>query len=275
VDGMDAATRIGVESAIWRDLRREAAEIARQEPFLAPHIEVVLLGHEAFEDALAGLIAHKLYDDTLAEGALAELVRAAVADDPTIAGAALADLTAVIERDPAAGCLINPFLYFKGYQGLQAHRVAHWLWRSGRHHAALYLQSRVSQKFGMDIHPAARIGRGILIDHATGIVIGETTVIGNDVSMLQNVTLGGTGKQRGDRHPKVGNGVLIGAGATVLGNITVGEGSKVGAGSVVLSDVPPHCTVAGVPARIVSRRCPSSPALTMDHSLPCDGTDED
>lgn len=272
MDSLDVTTRLGTEAAVWHELRREAAVIARREPILARHLDVILLNHAGFEDALAGLIAHKLFDGTLEEGALRDLVAEAVADEPGIASAALADLVAVMERDPAAGSLINPFLYFKGYQGLQTHRVACWLWRRDRVHAALYLQSRVSETFGMDVHPAARIGRGIMIDHATGIVIGETTVIGDNVSMLQNVTLGGTGKQRGDRHPKVRDGVLIGAGATILGNIAVGEGAKVGAGSVVLADVPPHATVAGVPARIVSRCCPDNPALTMDHSLVFDET---
>jgi serine O-acetyltransferase len=271
LDSLDTSAHLAAEAAAWQDLRQEAAAIARREPFLARHLDVVVLGHESFEQALAGLIAHKLFDDTLAEGALRDLVREAVADEPAIASAALADLMAVLERDPAAGCLITPFLYFKGYQGLQTHRVAHWLWQRGRMQAALYLQARVSERFAMDVHPAARIGRGVMVDHATGIVIGETAVIGNDVSMLQNVTLGGTGKQRGDRHPKIRDRVLIGAGATILGNIVVGAGAKVGAGSVVLANVPAHATVAGVPARVVSARCPDNPALTMDHSLPCDG----
>ncbi|WP_207480892.1 serine O-acetyltransferase [Arenibaculum pallidiluteum] len=252
----------------WLDLRREAETIARREPFLARHLDVVLLGHATFDEALAGLVAHKLFDDTLEEGALRDLVREAAADRPEIVEAALADLRAVLERDPAAGCLITPFLYYKGYQGLQTQRVANWLWAHGRVHAALYLQSRVNERFGMDIHPAARIGRGVMIDHGTGVVIGETAVVGDNVSMLQEVTLGGTGKVRGDRHPKVRDGVLIGAGAKILGNIVIGEAAKVGAGSVVLHDVPAHCTVVGVPAQVVSRCCPGAPALSMDHMLP-------
>jgi serine O-acetyltransferase len=261
-------TVIGRTAETWLALRQEAVEIARSEPFLGRHLDVVLLDHETFGDAIAGLIGHKLFDDTLEEGALRDLVREAVADRPEIAEAAMADLRAVLERDPAAGKLITPFLYFKGYQGLQTHRIAHWLWAHGRAQTALYLQSRVSERFALDIHPAAQVGRGVLLDHATGIVIGETAVVGDNVSMLQDVTLGGTGKERGDRHPKVQDGVLIGAGAKILGNIVIGAGSKVGAGSVVLADVPPHCTVAGVPARVVSQCCPPDPALSMDHRLP-------
>jgi serine O-acetyltransferase len=267
MDTLEATARAG-ERALWEDLRREATDIARREPFLARHLDLILLAHEGFADALAGLIAHRLHDDTLPEGALRDIAREAIADRPGIAEAALADLAATRERDPAAGGLITPFLYFKGYHGLQAQRVAHWLWDRGRVHAALYVQSRLSTVLALDIHPAARIGRGVLIDHATGVVIGETAVVGDNVSMLQNVTLGGTGKERGDRHPKVGDGVLIGAGAKILGNIRVGDGAKVGAGSVVLAEVPAHTTVAGVPARVVSRCCPENPALNMDHSLP-------
>jgi serine O-acetyltransferase len=267
MDTLDTAA-IDRTAETWTELRREALSIARREPFLARHLDVVLLYHEDFGEALAGLIAHKLFDETLEEGALRDLVREAVADRPGIAEAALTDLRAVLDRDPAAGCLITPFLYFKGYQGLQTQRVAHWLWDQGRTHAALYLQARVSERFALDIHPAARIGRGVLLDHATGIVIGETAVVGDNVSMLQDVTLGGTGKERGDRHPKVRDGVLIGAGAKILGNIVIGQGAKVGAGSVVLADVPAHCTVAGVPAKVVSACCSPEPALSMDHGLP-------
>jgi serine O-acetyltransferase len=186
---------------------------------------------------------------------------------PSECDAALADLRAVRERDPAAGRLINPFLYFKGYQGLQAYRIAHWLWGCGRRDLARHLQSRISERFAIDIHPAARIGSGILIDHGHGVVIGETAVVADNVSMLHGVTLGGTGKERGDRHPKIHTGVLLGAGAKVLGNITIGENSRVGAGSVVLHDVPPHSTAVGVPAQVISR-CLENPARCMDHRLP-------
>jgi serine O-acetyltransferase len=200
--------------------------------------------------------------------ALVELARAAQIADPDIVDAAASDLVAIRERDPACPDLVTPFLYFKGYQALQVHRVAHWLWRSGRRHLAGHLQSRSSELFGMDVHPAAVLGRRILIDHGTGIVIGETCVLEDDVSMLQGVTLGGTGKHQGDRHPKIRRGVLIGAGAKVLGNIVIGEGAKIGAGSIVLEPVPPYTTVVGNPARRVGTKHSNMPAFTMDQTLP-------
>jgi serine O-acetyltransferase len=177
------------------------------------------------------------------------------------------DLEAVLERDPASHGVSEPFLHYKGFHALQAYRVAHWLWENGRHALACYLQNRISEVFAVDIHPAARIGKGILIDHATSVVIGETAVVEDDVSMLHEVTLGGTGKTTGDRHPKVHRGVLIGAGAKILGNVHVGEGSKVAAGSVVLTDVPPHTTVAGIPAVVIGKPSTAEPSLEMDHRI--------
>jgi serine O-acetyltransferase len=250
----------------WTQLRCEANMIARHEPLLADQVLNLILRHGSFADALAGLVGSKLKDEATPAEVLARLAREAIAADPAIAEAALADLRAVRERDPAAGRLITPFLHFKGYQGLQAYRIAHWLWHEGRAELARHLQSRISECFAIDIHPAARIGSGILIDHGHGVVIGETAVVEDDVSMLHGVTLGGTGKERGDRHPKVHSGVLLGAGAKILGNIVIGAGSKVGAGSVVLQDVPPRSTVVGVPARVVSR-CSGNPAHGMDHRL--------
>ena len=196
-----------------------------------------------------------------------EFCDAAFTDEPELVHHAEADLKAVFERDPACKSYVQPFLFFKGFQALQTYRVAHWLWRNGRQTLALYLQSRMSEIFQVDIHPAAKIGVGIFFDHGTGIVIGETAVVGDDVSMLHGVTLGGTGAERGDRHPKIGKGVLLGAGSKVLGNITVGEYAKIASGSVVLKPVPAHCTAAGVPARLVN--CPTcdEPARTMDHTL--------
>jgi serine O-acetyltransferase len=196
----------------------------------------------------------------------------ALSDSAFIREALRRDLTAVLQRDPAARGLAQPFLHYKGFHALQAHRVAHWLWGKGRESLACYLQSRVSEVFAVDIHPAARMGKGILIDHGTGVVIGETAVVGDDVSLLHEVTLGGTGKECGDRHPKVGNGVMIGAGAKILGNVRIGNGSKVAAGSVVLHEVPPHATVAGVPAKIVGHPATDEPALQMDQQLDTDFT---
>ena len=198
---------------------------------------------------------------------LREIADQALRSDPSIVEKVERDLKAVFERDPACKGYVQPFLFFKGFQALQAHRVAHWLWTEGRETIAFYLQSRVSEVFQLDIHPAARIGGGVFVDHGTGIVIGETATVGDDVSMLHGVTLGGTGAERGDRHPKIGKGVLLGAGAKVLGNIHVGDYAKVASGSVVLKDVPAGCTAAGVPARLVN--CPTceEPARSMDHTL--------
>ncbi|MBR2124648.1 MAG: serine O-acetyltransferase [Acetobacter sp.] len=222
--------------------------------------------HANFAFALAALLGRKLGDHSVAVDALTELVQECFEADPDIVCAAAADLSAIRERDAACTDFITPFLFFKGYHAIQCYRVAHWLWRQNRKHLALHLQSRASELFGVDIHPAAQLGRRILFDHGTGIVVGETCVIENDVSMLHSVTLGGRGKQHGgDRHPKIRKGVLIGAGAKVLGNIEVGEGAKIGAGSIVLDPVLPFTTVVGNPARQVgSRHTGSFPALDMN-----------
>jgi serine O-acetyltransferase len=212
-------------------------------------------------------LARKLGDQELRAMSIREVAEEAYASDPALVDIAEADLKAVFERDPACKGYVQPFLFFKGFLALQTQRVAHWLWDEGRETMALYLQSRMSELFQVDIHPAARIGRGVFIDHGTGIVIGETAVIGDDVSMLHGVTLGGTGAERGDRHPKIGRGVLLSAGAKVLGNIEIGDYAKIAAGSVVLKPVPAGCTAAGVPARLVN--CPTceEPAKSMDHTL--------
>ena len=198
---------------------------------------------------------------------LRETCEEAFLADPSIVAAAEADLKAVFERDPACKGYVQPFLFFKGFLALQTHRVAHWLHGQRRETMAFYLQSRMSEVFQVDIHPAAVIGSGAFFDHGTGIVIGETAVIGDNVSMLHGVTLGGTGAERGDRHPKIGNGVLLGAGAKVLGNITIGDYAKIASGSVVLIPVPSGCTAAGVPARLFNCPTCSEPARTMDHTL--------
>ncbi|MBS0959275.1 MULTISPECIES: serine O-acetyltransferase [Acetobacter] len=224
--------------------------------------------HADFASALAALMGRKLGDHSVAVSALSELVAEAYRADPSIVYASAADLVAIRERDPACPDFVTPFLFFKGYHAVQSYRVANWLWRAGRRHLALHLQSRASELFAVDIHPAARLGQRILFDHGTGIVVGETCIIEDDVSILQGVTLGGTGKHSGDRHPKVCRGVLIGAGAKVLGNIQLGEGAKVGAGSIVLENVPAFTTVVGNPARKVGTRHSGMPALTMDQILP-------
>jgi serine O-acetyltransferase len=252
---------------VWAALRNEAARVAQTETDLAPLVNSVVLKHDSLAGALSYQMARKLGDQELRAMSVREICEEAYADDPWIVAAAEADLKAVFERDPACKGYLQPFLFFKGYLALQTHRVAHVLWRGGRETLALYLQSRGSELFQVDIHPAARMGQGIFIDHGTGIVVGETAVVGDDVSMLHGVTLGGTGAERGDRHPKIGKGVLLGAGAKVLGNIQIGEYAKIASGSVVLKPVPANCTAAGVPARLVACPTCAEPARTMDHTL--------
>jgi len=256
-----------VSPPVWASLRNEAERAAKSEPTLASLLNAVILSHENLGDALSYQLARKLGDQELRAMSLRELAEAAYADDKRLVEIAELDLKAVFERDPACKGYVQPFLFFKGFLALQTHRVAHWLWGQGRETIAFYLQSRMSEVFQVDIHPATQIGAGVFVDHGTGIVVGETAVIGDDVSMLQGVTLGGTGAERGDRHPKIGNGVLLGAGAKVLGNIKIGDYAKIASGSVVLKPVPAHCTAAGVPARIVN--CPTceEPARSMDHTL--------
>jgi serine O-acetyltransferase len=259
------------DDPVWLAIREEVSRDVDDESILASFLYATILKHDTLEDALSFHLAGKLGGPSLSEMLIREVIDEAFASSPQICQAIRADLRAVRERDPASTSFSHPFLYFKGFQALQSYRVAHWLWGQERHSLALFMQNRISQVFAVDIHPAARIGHGILIDHGTGVVIGETAVVENDVSMLHDVTLGGTGKETGDRHPKVREGVLIGAGAKILGNVEIGTGAKVGAGSVVLDHVKPHCTVAGVPARVVGKPCEQEPALTMDHRLPQDG----
>jgi serine O-acetyltransferase len=252
---------------VWGALKREAAEVAADEPSLASLVNAVVIRHDSLEGALSYQLARKLGDQELRAMSLRDVCQEAYVADPGLILKAEADLRAVYERDPACKGYLQPFLFFKGFIALQTYRVAHWLHAQGRVPLSLYLQSRVSELFQVDINPAAVIGSGVFVDHGTGIVIGETAVVGDDVSMLQNVTLGGTGAEWGDRHPKIGKGVLLGAGAKVLGNIHIGDYAKIASGSVVLKDVPPGCTAAGVPARLVN--CPTceEPARSMDHTL--------
>ncbi|MBL0947382.1 serine O-acetyltransferase [Brevundimonas sp.] len=252
---------------LWHQLRQAAEQASRDEPDLASQMNAVILSHGNLGAALSFQIARKLGDAELGAMTVREVCLAAFEADPGIVAAAEADLQAVEERDPAIRSLLQPFLYFKGFQALQGWRVAHWLWSEGRETLALHFQSRISELFQVDIHPGAQMGAGLFLDHGTGIVIGETAVVGDEVSMLHAVTLGGTGAERGDRHPKIGKGVLLGAGAKVLGNITVGDYAKVASGSVVLKPVPAGCTVAGVPARLVNCPTDATPARTMDHTL--------
>ena len=237
------------------------------EPLLGGMIHENVLHHSSLESALAFRMAQKLASGEMSEQLLREVADEAYGSDPNLGQSARADIVAVFERDPACHRYMQPLLFFKGFQAIQAYRVGHWLWAAGRKDLAYFIQMRVSEHFGIDIHPAARVGRGIMIDHAHSIVIGETAVVGDNVSMLHSVTLGGTGKENDDRHPKIGDGVLIGAGAKVLGNIKVGNCSRIAAGSVVLHEIPPCKTVAGVPARIVGEAGCDQPSLTMDQIL--------
>ncbi|WP_111735032.1 serine O-acetyltransferase [Roseovarius amoyensis] len=259
---------------VWARIRIEAQEAVEQEPLLGGVVHSSILHHRTLESALAYRVSMKLTSNEMSEQILREICDAAHADDAAIGAAARADIVAVEDRDPACDRFIQPLLFFKGFQAVQAHRVAHWLWQQGRRDMARFLQMRGSEAFGVDIHPAARIGKGIMIDHAHSIVIGETAVVGDNVSMLHSVTLGGTGKEEEDRHPKIGDGVLIGAGAKVLGNIRVGHCSRIAAGSVVLQEVPPCKTVAGVPARIVGEAGCDQPSVAMDQLLGVRGSDE-
>ncbi|MEM0991189.1 MAG: serine O-acetyltransferase [Pseudomonadota bacterium] len=258
---------------VWTQIRQEAETIARVEPLMASIVHATVLNHRTLEDALGYRIAQKLASDDMPSLLLREMCDQAYGDQPEIGIAARADIVAVYDRDPFCDRMIQPLLYFKGFIGIQSYRVAHWLWNHGRRDLAMFIQMRISQLFSMDINPAARIGRGLMIDHAHQIVIGETAVVGDDVSMLHGVTLGGTGKEGGDRHPKIGDGVLIGAGAKVLGNIRVGDCSRIAAGSVVLKDVPPCKTVAGIPAKIVGEAGCDRPSLSMNHVLSLDPED--
>ncbi len=255
------------EDPVWDAIREETAIEAANEPILASFLHATILNHDTMEAALSFHLANKLDSPTASALLLREVIELALAADKSIAAAIRDDIRAVRERDSACAHYSTPFLYFKGFHALQTYRVAHYLWQHKRRELALFFQNRVSVEFGVDIHPAARIGSGIMLDHATGIVIGETAVVGNNVSIMQSVTLGGTGKAGGDRHPKVGDGVLISAGAKILGNIRIGDGAQICAGSVVLIDVPDHTTAAGVPARLTGHPCCDQPALEMDHKL--------
>ncbi len=259
---------VSPQTGVWGALVQEAEAVARQEPALASMLNAVILRHDGLASALSFQLARKIGEEGVSALTAREFCAEAYAADPSIVASAEADLAAVMERDPAARGHLQPFLFYKGFLALQVYRVAHWLWSRGREMMALHLQSRCSELFQVDIHPAARIGAGIFVDHATGVVIGETAVVGDDVSMLHGVTLGGTGAERGDRHPKIGRGVLLGAGAKVLGNIAIGDYAKVASGSVVLKPVPAHCTAAGVPARLVNCKPSEEPARTMDHTVP-------
>lgn len=259
---------------VWDHIRREVQQDADGEPILSTYLYETVLIHDTMEEALSSHLANLLESPRLHAITIRELLDEAFQNDPSISVAIREDITAIVDRDPAAERYSVPFLYLKGFHALTAHRAAHYYWNLGRRTLARFFQSQVSQVFAVDIHPAARIGHGILMDHATGIVIGETAVVENNVSMLHEVTLGGTGKVTGDRHPKVREGVLISAGAKILGNVEIGAGAKIGGGAVVLDNVPPHTTAVGVPAVIVGHPESDQPALEMNHRTPIRAQDD-
>jgi serine O-acetyltransferase len=264
---MRAVKKIASCDPIWSALRTQAEQLVESEPELAGFAHATILKHDRLEVALSYHLAKKIGSDELSPMQVREIFQDAFAAEPAMGEAVRADLSAVFERDPACHSYLQAFLFFKGFHALQSYRVAHFLWTQNRKLMAYFIQNRMSDLFAVDIHPAAKLGRGIMIDHATGVVIGETAVVGDDVSMLHGVTLGGTGKENEDRHPKIGRGVLLSVGAKVLGNIEIGEYSRVGAGSVVLKPVPPHTTVAGVPARIIGKAGSARPSQDMDHGF--------
>jgi len=261
------SNRVEALDPIWSQVRREAEGVIAKEPSLTNFVLTSILNQPSLEAAIIHRVASRLAHPALSADLIAQNYHDATIEDPAIGAAFRADIIAVADRDPACTRLIEPILYFKGFHAIQTHRLAHFLWNQGRQDLALYLQSVSSGVFQTDINPAARVGRGVFLDHATGLVVGATAVIEDDVSILQDVTLGGTGKERGDRHPKIRNGVLIGAGAKILGNIEVGHCARVAAGSVVLQDVPHNTTVAGVPARVVGTAGCAEPARSMDQIL--------
>ncbi len=268
----ETRTRLAEVDPVWQRITSEARDAVRDEPLLGGLVHACILHHGGLESALAYRMAQKLASAEMSEQLMREIADSAYRSDISLGQKARADIVAVYERDPACHRFLQPLLFFKGFQAIQAYRVAHWLWQTGRKDLSYFVQMRVSEHFGVDIHPAARLGKGIMIDHAHSIVIGETAVVGDNVSMLHSVTLGGTGKQNDDRHPKIGDGVMIGAGAKILGNIKVGHCSRIAAGSVVLHEVPPCKTVAGVPAKIVGEAGCDQPSVMMDQLL-SDSTD--
>jgi serine O-acetyltransferase len=258
---------VGTADPVWARVRSEAEAVVRQEPQLASFIYSSLLDHDALTDAVVQRISDRLDHPAMAGATIRQVFLDAVAESPDIGDAFRADIVATYDRDPATTRFIEPVLYFKGFHAIQTYRLAHWLWEKHRKDFALYLQSRSSAVFQTDIHPAAKIGRGIFLDHATGLVVGETAVIEDEVSLLHGVTLGGTGNEKGDRHPKIRQGVMIGAGAKILGNIEIGHCARVAAGSVVIKPVPNNVTVAGVPAKVIGEAGCAEPSRTMDQML--------
>ena len=267
----ETAKKLATVDPIWSKIREEATVVADNEPGLSGFLHATILNFERLELAIASHLSEKLANSEIGARALCEVFEEAFADNQAVGEAMRADIVAHFDRDAACRTYLDAVLYFKGFLAVQTYRAANWLIDENRRGMALYLQNRASEVFQADIHPSAKIGKGVFIDHATGVVIGETAQVGDDVSMLHDVTLGGSGKEGGDRHPKIGNGVLISVGATVLGNIRVGDCANIGGGSVVLTDVPAYTTAVGVPAKIVGKVTTPEPSRQMDHSVGEDG----
>ncbi|MFC4701104.1 serine O-acetyltransferase [Glaciecola siphonariae] len=261
--------------AFWLSIKQEAREVASREPMLASYLHACVQNHHNFETSLSFILSNKVSDDVMPAISVSEMFDEAYLLNPAMVDAAVADAQAIVQRDPAVSSFLPVLIHFKGFQALQVHRLAHYMWQKGRKELALFMQSRNSEVFSVDIHPAAKIGKGVMFDHATGIVIGETAVVEDNVSILQEVTLGGTGSEQGDRHPKVREGVMIGSGAKILGNIEIGRGSKVGAGSVVLNSVPACMTVVGVPAKVVGKPNCDMPCDSMQQNVLADEAGSD
>jgi serine O-acetyltransferase len=255
------------QNDVWQYIIKEAQDASEKQPLLASFFHNKILKHSSIKSAIAYCLSSHLSTDTVPAITLQSIIFEAIDDDPEILESMLSDLLAHYTRDAACDEYMTPLLFFKGFHAIQSYRIGNWLWKKERRVLALYFQNRISELFDVDIHPGASLGSGLMLDHATGVVIGETAVIGNDVSMLHSVTLGGSGCEGGNRHPKVGNGVLLSAGAKLLGNITIGDGAKVGAGSLVLEDVPANISVAGVPAKQIGKTRVPMPSLDMDHSI--------
>jgi len=264
---MNTKMQAGNGQAVWRELKTQANRLAQGEPLLQSYYHASVSNHERFEHALAHVLAEKLNSSSVSELGLIDVFNQCLARNESISDFALRDLVAYFERDPACQNYCMPFLYFKGYQATQAYRLSNILWNEDRRHLARYIQSQSSLVFGVDIHPAAKIGYGLMLDHATDIVIGETAEVGNNVSMLHGVSLGGSGAESGRRHPAIGDGVMISCGAQILGAIQIGDGVKIGGGSLVLESVPAHVTVVGVPAKIVGEAAGDYPSLSMDQQI--------
>lgn len=256
---------------VWNTILEEARRIINSEPRLSPLLEDIFVSRDSLAHSVAARLSRKLAREDMNRQEIFPLLEELLTGHPQLVASMASDLIAINERDPACTSLLQPLLYYKGFKAIATYRLSHQLWCDDRHDLALYFQSLSAEIFGVDIHPAARIGCGIFLDHATSVVIGETAIVEDGVSILHEVTLGGTGKTTGNRHPIVRSGVLIGAGAKILGRVEIGQGAKVGAGSVVLDDVPPHKTVAGVPAVVVGESTAENPALAMDQSLRCSG----